>query len=503
MRKSLITLTSIILLSLPNFAFAQNTQTFGQRGNHGRDGYNGRSGRNGQNRDIFVDDTIQTYDLSGENGEDGTDGEYGTNASNCRQPQRPTHNLQGANGGDGGDGGDGGNGGDGGDLTIYYNDASELKRIIVDNSGGKGGRNGRGAEGGEGCPVYEKYWQVKYCRWELWFIEKNVPDSQWQRSRRKKVTRCTGVEYIDAQKHVPRFPRRDKNKAWQWKYLGVTKTHSYRAKEGYQGKSGSDGKRGQNGVYGEVTLIPRKEIPTEKVSYQDSFVNLMGKQVDLVKNIWVEKSGLRSLLNAASNVPDTYAYLLLTANLGYRIDWQTQKTLQELEMENIKLGGKIIVKKLQPEMSLDLSNIPGTIDYQVKTEDNLTTLTITGGFAPSRVKSFRLDEFTEEKPYELIFVDEGKVRELVKNTKITVETFKGNDSGNYSFRDKVTFEIPPDKLPKGSMNFNEDKYTLNLGRNLFSWLSSGAKVKYKVTISQVTKSGTVYNQPIEIDFVIP
>lgn len=496
-------LISIVLFTLPNLVFAQETKTFGQRGNNGNNGYNGRSGRNGQNTDIFADNTTQTYNLSGKNGEDGTDGQYGSHASNCQQPQRPDYNLQGANGGDGGDGGDGGKGGNGGNVTIYYEKPSQLKKLIIDNSGGKGGREGRGAEGGDGCSTSEKYWQVKYCTWELWGRRRDIEDSQWQPSQNRKLTPCTGVKEVDARQYIPPFPRINPNVALRWKYLGVTKTESYRARQGEQGKSGNDGRRGQDGSYGKVTLIPRKDIPTEKVNYDDFLTNLIGKKIDLVRNIWVQKQGLVSLLNSASEVPNNYTYLHSTANLSYTVDWQAKKTPQQLEIENINLGGGITLNKLQPKITLNLRSIPGTIDYNVKTKGNLTTLSITGGFAPSRVKSFRLDDFNPEKFEEIILIDEGEVRELLVNTSITVTTYLKNSAGEYKFRDKVTFDIPPHKLPRGNMGVEGNKYTLIIGRNLFSWMKSDADIMYSININQTTKSGTIYEQSLNVKFVIP
>lgn len=503
--QSITTFLSLTIILFPHIAFAQQTQTFGQRGNSGQNGYNGRIGQNGQNQNITVENnTPQTYDLSGKNGEDGTDGQYGNHASNCQQPINVTYNLRGANGGDGGNGGNGGDGGDGGDFNLYYTDVSALKNITIDNSGGERGRSGRGAEGGQGCPVSQQYWQIKICGWELQQRRTDVENAQWQRANNKNQrTYCKGVKRVDERNYVPNFPRANKNIAQQWKYLGVVSTENYQAKAGNEGETGNDGKTGNNGNYGDVTLIPRTDIPAENVSYQNTLSNLIGNKIDLARNIWVQKQDLSSLLNRASDVPNNYTYLLDTAYLSYQIDWQTTKTPEQLEINNLNLDGKITLNNLQPKIAFNLDKIPGTIDYQVQTQDDLTRLTITGGFAPSRVESFRLDNFIPAQFEQIVLVDDGKVRELLTNTSIIVKTHKKIATGEYSLRDTVTFDIPPEKLPRGNMSVEDNQYTLNIGRNLFPWMNTGSDILYTIIIEQKTKRGVVYQQEIETNFIIP
>lgn len=243
--------------------------------------------------------------------------------------------------------------------------------------------------------------------------------------------------------------------------------------------------------------------------------NLIGKQIDLSKNFWSKRQGLRSLLNAASNVPDSFKYLNI-ANLSYRVDWQASKTPEQLEIADIKLGGEITLNNLKPKMSLDLSNIPGTIDYQVNTNDNLTTLAITGGFAPSRVKSFEIAEYGGNKANEIIIKDNGRVRDLLANTEISVDvriTQKNPhpelnpDRGDYIYKDYLEFEAPPNKPATGSMTVNDNLYTLsiplsNRALNDF-WFASGADITYTITVVQTTKKGTKYRQDMNVEFVVP
>ena len=516
MYKKIFTLISIALLSLPNLASAQEIKIFGQTGYNGNNGNNGRNGRNTNSIDVFVDGTIQTYDISGENGEDGTDGEYGRNASNCKQPRYPAYNLRGASGGQGGNGGSGGNGGNGGNITIYYEDSSLLKYITVNNSGGKGGRGGRGVQGGDGCSISEQYWQVKYCTWELWQRRRDSENSQWRRSNAKrKLTKCTGKEKVDVNKYTPKFPRVKSNIALRWKYLGVTRNRSYQAIRGSQGESGKNGKNGKNGNYGEIILIPRQRIPAEKITYEDSLSNLIGRKIDLSKNMWVEKRGLRNLLNSASNVPNSYKYLLI-GNHSYIVDWQASQTPQQLEVDTVTLGGKIGFNNLTPKISLDLNNLPGTIDYEIKNEKNLTRLVITGGFAPSRVRSFTTVQYGGNKPNQIVIQDNGKVKDLLAKTKIYLNTRITQNNphpelnpniDNYDYKDNQVFELLSNQSTTENLNIKNNQYTLTVPLNTRAlndfWFASGANIIYEIRIIQKTKMGKEYSQNIDVNFTVP
>lgn len=503
MNKTITALLSVsILLLSSSIVSSREVRTFGQQGNNGRNGIDGRNGKNNNDSKIIADGNSQTIDISGTNGEDASEGEEGNNAFNCKQPRNPPYFLRGANGGNGGSGGSGGDGGNGGDATIFYTDTANLKRITLDNSGGNGGNGGKGGNGGNGCQITIPHWQVKYCGWELWLKRTDIADSKWQNNLNdNKTTYCTGVQNIDAQSHTPPTPNLYSNVTYQWKYLGVTSTENYSGESGKQGQNGNNGNNGNNGRYGNVWLIPRMDIPTEKVSYSNSLANLIDKKIDLTKNIWINRQGLQSLLNSNSRVPNNYTYLLSTANLSYRILWTAKQTPTQLEINNLELGGKIVLDGTIPKMSLE-ANIPGTIEYQTKTQDNITTLTITGGFEPSRVKSYQvIDNNTDKKPHELILVDNGKVRELLTNTKFSVTTFIKQGDGIYRERDTVEFNLPPNKSSMGSMTVNNYQYTLNLGKDLFPWLKadSGYQLKHLITITQTTKRGVIYQQKIEYE----
>ncbi|BAQ62103.1 hypothetical protein GM3708_2509 [Geminocystis sp. NIES-3708] len=126
----------------------------------------------------------------------------------------------------------------------------------------------------------------------------------------------------------------------------------------------------------------------------------------------------------------------------------------------MKLGGEIVLNATTPKMSLEANNTEGTIEYQTKIEYNITTLIITGGFEPNRIKSYQvIDNNTDKKPYQLILVDNGKVRDLLTNTKFSITTLIKQNDDIYRERDTGEFNLPPDKVSTGSMTVNNYQYT--------------------------------------------
>ncbi|MAX66831.1 MAG: hypothetical protein QF441_05995 [Bacteriovoracaceae bacterium] len=93
--------------------------------------------------EIYSSDFESVYDLSGRNGFPGRDGADAYPAD-CSDGQT----RQGRSGEDGNDGEPGENGRD---ALVYYDDLSELSKLIIDQSGGRGGAPGRGGEGAPGC----------------------------------------------------------------------------------------------------------------------------------------------------------------------------------------------------------------------------------------------------------------------------------------------------------------------------------------------------------------
>ncbi|MEL6162714.1 MAG: hypothetical protein AAFR37_02760 [Cyanobacteria bacterium J06628_3] len=471
------------------------TKVFGRQGRSGRDGRNGVFGNSGKNIRIVVDGTAANYDVSGSNGSNGTDGNFGENASSCRAPRRrPPYSLRGASGGDGGDGGDGGNGGNGGNATIFYQNLADLKKITLNNSGGEGGSPGRSAEGGDGCNCKRTEWKVNYCQWNLYKKNRNEKDAKWIFDSKKRVA-CTGVKRVDERENYPSPPKHSNIWAYRWEYKGVYNTQRYTCSNGNRGNSGSNGSRGRNGSYGKVILVPRSDIPEEKTSYQGQISQLLGKNIELVKNIWVKKKGLPSLLNAASDVPETYTYLQETARPKYKIAWNASSTPADLGVSDTEIGAAIKVENAKARIDF---KVPGTLEYRQTKDKDVDIISIAGGFSPSRIKSFEIENISGNgKDIKLNLIDKGDVRKLLQASSIQValktkQSASGELKDNYEFRHKMTFQIPPTQSPSTGAIVSNNRYSLDIGSFFYPWLKPGYNTQFDVEITQKTKSGAVY-----------
>ncbi len=481
--------------------YAWQQQTFGSEGQRGQHGTQGRAGAKGQNIDIRLTGQPIRHSIAGSNGEDGSDGQTGDDARYCSHPDDPAYNLQGADGGNGGRGGDGGNGGNGGRARIFYTNPAQLQQLTLDNSGGEGGRAGRGASGGYGCGCEEQTWDVSTCEWQRWRKQRGVADAQWIADGIKRTT-CTGIHHYDLKYHRPSLSSASGNWAYRWEYGGVYKTEQYQCRIGDNGDVGRAGKPGQPGIYGKVTLIPRQEIPQEQVQYYAPLGELMGRQVDLVKNIWVQKQGLRSQLNANSKVPDTYTYLDSTARMNYRIDWKATVLPEAINVSGLEAGAEITVQ--QGKTTLDLK-LPGTLDYTRKQMGKLNLVTITGGFDSARVQAFQVQDANASQ---LVLVDQGEVRALLRGTRITItcltkQSASGLVSDEYKKRHSQEFSIPPVGPSRDGVEVSDHQYRLQLEPFFSAWLNPGTDVQYQIEIQQTTKSNAVYTQTETATLQVP
>ena len=509
--KPLIHALPIAILSLPLIIPSVNSEaiaqaTFGHTGQDGDRGRDGRNGRDGQDIKILGNGKPAAFDLSGTIGEDAEDGTSGRSASSCEQPYRPEYSLIGASGGRGGDGGNGGRGGNGGNATIFYNDSAWLKQLEIRNAGGKGGRNGRGAVGGKGCECQESEWRIRYCTWEIDRRPFNEAKAPWQ-SHTKETRLCNrsgdDFDFSRPSARVSEYRRDD----WLYRrtYKGVSRTNSYTCQRGRNGEPSNNGRNGETGNYGKVTLVPRLDIPAEVTSDRALLGTAIGKKVGLVKNIWVERSGLSRLLRPSSDVSDRYTYLKDTARLFYRFDWTAKETPTALGVDRVEIGATVNVRNENAELEYQL---PGTLEYQVIPENNLQVVKITGGFNPDRVSSFQLQKISGVgTDNQLILSDRGNVRELLKDTQIEVQCFSkqsatGVVASDYVKRRTVTFKIPPKLQPSEGAIVNGNIYTLPVGRYCAPWLKADYNAAYGIVINQTTKSGAKYNQSIDRPFVV-
>ncbi|MCA6586435.1 MAG: hypothetical protein IM524_08495 [Pseudanabaena sp. M051S1SP1A06QC] len=510
--RSLIQSLPIAILTWQLMSFTAIAQTtfgiIGQDGDRGRDG---RSGRDGQDLKIVGDGKPADYDLTGTIGEDGEDGTAGRSASSCEQPYRPANSLIGASGGRGGNGGNGGRGGNGGNVTIFYTDIANLKQLEIRNAGGKGGRNGRGAVSGKGCECREAEWRVKYCNVQIERRPFSDSKAAWQyySSETRICGRSSDGFDIDFDRL---FSKTSEYRRDDWLYRrtnkGVSRSDYYSCQNGRDGEPSSNGLIGETGNYGKLTLVPRLDIPAEITSDRAPLAVALGKKVNLIKNIWVERSGLSRLLRPSSDVADTYTYLKDTARLFYRFEWAAIESPTALGVDRVEIGGTVNVRNENAEIQYQL---PGTLEYQVmpaNNTENVELVKITGGFNPDRVSSFQLQSIsgvgTENQ---LVLSDRGKVRELLKETQIEVQCLSKQSAtgvvvSDYVKRRTVTFKIPPKLAPSEGAIVNDHIYTLPVGRYCSPWLRADNEATFEIAIAQTTKSGVKYNQILKSSFVV-
>ena len=494
---------------------------FGVDGRNGRDGRSGRSAQNEVAKTVnLVTNSLSdaSYDFSGAEGEPGENGSPGESAHSCRVPYRPPYSLVGADGGSGGNGGSGGDGGNGSDISIYYSDVADLKQIAIANSGGRGGRSGRGEVGADGCECVEPAWVVNFCEWEVW-RRRNPGEEEsqatWEYASRK-IEPCTGVRNVDVREYVPHVDTRDyvpsgysyaDDYRYDLRYAGVSRTEGFGCEDGDRGKSGTDGRDGVDGRYGSFRLIPRAEIPQERLEASGTLRAQLGQTVELVKNIWEEKMGLRALLSPVSNTPDGYTYLKSTERPKYRLEWAAAKTPESLGVADV--GTSVTARSVGDRAVLDL-DIPGTLDYILSEQSGVQVAKITGGFSPSRVESFELESvFAREGESELALVDKGDLRNLLTQTEIDVllltkQSASGLTTDTYQPRHNATFSVRKgvETIDFGNLNVVDNTYTFELGKRFRAWLKPGYDALYRVTIRQTTNSGAVYTQVEEVPFQV-
>jgi hypothetical protein len=155
-------------------------------------------------------------------------------------------------------------------------------------------------------------------------------------------------------------------------------------------------------------------------------------------------------------------------------------------------------------------DIPGTLDYRLSDRSGVQVAEITGGFSPSRVKSFELESVSAQAgDSKLVLVDQGDLRDLLPQTKIeiwllTKQSASGLVTETYEPRHNATFYIRKgtEAVSFGDLAVSDNVYTFELGKRFRAWLKPGYDAMYKVEIQQTTNSGAVYTQIEEIPFQI-
>ena len=62
--------------------------------------------------------------------------------------------------------------------------------------------------------------------------------------------------------------------------------------------------------------------------------------------------------------------------------------------------------------------------------------------------------------------------------------------------------IPPKAEPSNGAIATNNIYTLPMGRYCSHWLRDSNNVAYKVAVKQTTKSGAIYDQSLNLAFVV-
>ncbi len=274
---------SIVLLSILVFSIHSMAGSFGTDGSDGQNGVNGTSGRSGQDITIRAG-AAQDIDLSGSRGDDAISaGHDGSDAWGCFQ-DRPTNNLVGASGGDGGDGGSGGSGGSGGDVTVYYKNIEDLKKLRIVSLGAPGGRGLEGGRGGRPC----------YCSATDWYHE-TCSD----------VTKPDGTVVTECDKDY------------------------YYCSNGDYGRDGSRGSEGSHGSNGYLTIIKSETALLPDVTYAKECLNkITSRKIVLEKDIFARRSGAGMLLAAGSRLSDTYSEYTHRNIVTAKVEWRAPQAME-------------------------------------------------------------------------------------------------------------------------------------------------------------------------------
>jgi hypothetical protein len=252
--------------------------------------------------------------------------------------------------------------------------------------------------------------------------------------------------------------------------------------------------------------VPRDSIPQAKTSHTDTIANLLNQEIELVKNIWVTKSALASLLHPTSQVPDQYTFLENTVRRKFELQWQAPQTMAELGV--VEVGVETAIPD-DGKYNL-IFGLPGTLETKTTSSGNKTILAITGGFNPNRVRAFQGAITTnDQQPLpQFTLEDRGQVKDLLKTMTIKVGcSTRQSATGltvtpNYQERNTAEFLIVPRSRQQFGLTITDHTYTIDMARYCASWLKPGYDVQYSAVIDQTTVSGVNYQQTIALKFTM-
>lgn len=352
--------------------------TFGTKGSDGRNGVSGSSGRSGQNITIRAG-APQDINLSGERGSDAISyGDDGSDAYGCFQ-DRPTHNLVGANGGSGGDGGDGGSGGSGGDVTVYYKNIEDLRKLRIVSLGAPGGRGAEGGDGGRPC----------YCSSSDWYHEtcKDVvkPDGTLGKECDKNHYYCSNGDY------------------------------------GRDGRRGNEGSHGSNGyltiIKSETALLP------DILSDKECLNKITSRKIVLEKDLFERRSGAGALLAPGSRLSDIYFDYVGRNIVTAKVEWRAPQPMESFGCSTVRFGYS------NEKVTLDLPR-----EYWFKTavltEGKNRVVAIDYVIHPEAVKYMTFGLEGDHKNVQLRIKDNSPYKEFLAN-KIHVQIKRKTVFGNW------------------------------------------------------------------------
>jgi hypothetical protein len=467
-------------------------ETFGRDGRDGTSGRSGRSGTSGTDQLIRATNTPQTINLSGSDGEDGEAAATGEDATDCYQPRDVNHDLRGAQGGDGGNGGDGGHGGNGGSVTIFYDNLAQLQNLQLNNQGGRGGRGGRSGQAGRGCTPTESYWTIARCDWALMRRALGDPNAPWQEIERRH-------QDCDRRHDRPRHDRKSTTHEFRWEDRGIIRHDRYQAYAGADGTPGRDGQDGRMGQFGNVSLVPGDRIPTEALTHSSPIAAINGQPINLLKNNWLNQTGLRQHLAGSANVPDHYQQLQTVRN-QFQVDWQTSKSFA-------LLGDPTISSSIDAAGNLDF-DLPGHLEYRQTREAvdqrsgtaPRTRIAIVNGIAPDRLKQVKFrgfEQFQDARNFALI--DNGKLLKEITGMTVTVTVSDAEQTieDHYNITDRNGNVVASNNIVGLG-----DIYKIQLSEKFTPLLQSGKPLTYNLLIQQTTRSKAHYQSQIRVKQVV-
>jgi hypothetical protein len=332
----------------------------------GRDGAGGMSGAP---ISFNADGTEQSFRSNGGRGGDGSDGRDGWNA-HCLSTGGPG-NVHQPSGDSGEPGGDGGNGGWGGNVTAYFDDIANLKKVFIQAVPGGGGYGGRGGRGGNGCRCSQHSWTI------------------------------TGAD---------------------------GKSDTYYCTDGSDGYDGRQGSNGSSGGYGRILLV--KSLEALKPAMPSIYIDMAKMEtapVVLSQNIWEKHTGARGLFKPGSTLGDGYSLYTGRTEVEYTFQWKASRPVTDFA------GWHMLVQLVDGKVKVTYPNNLQVDSEVVDNGNNKYTFVIHSALSTNEVANLQLGSLSGFGP-ELKFSlkDNAKVSDVV-GTSIHMK-YQTVENGSYKVR---------------------------------------------------------------------